>query len=57
MREIDFGYEYPIKARYFGEDIDVRLMRKDEMPDDGETYYCEVNGSIYRQGEQNFKLN
>ena len=27
-------------------------MRKDEMPDDGETYYCEVDGTIYQEGEE-----
>lgn len=57
MREIEFSYEYPIKARRFNDfDVDVRLMRKDEMPDDGKTYYCDVDGTIYMQGEPDFEL-
>lgn len=57
MREADYGYEYPIKAqREEGWEINVRLMRKDEMPDDGETYYCDKDASIYRLGEPDFKL-
>lgn len=57
MREIDYGYEYPIKAKRYGEfEIDVREMRKDEMPEDGETYYCEQNGSIYWKGEKDFEI-
>lgn len=56
-REEDYGYDYPIKAMRYNEwEIDVRKMRKDEMPDDGITYYCERNGTIYRDGEDNFKL-
>lgn len=56
MKEIEYGYEYPLKARYYGEEINVRQMRKDEMPDDGITYYCGENSSIYTVGEKNFEL-
>jgi len=56
-RERDYGYEYPIKAkRYDDWEINVRKMKKDEMPDDGITYYCEKNGTIYHEGEEDFKL-
>jgi hypothetical protein len=55
--EKDYGYEYPFKAvRYNEWEIRVRKMRKDEMPDDGKTYYCEQDGGIYWEGEENFKL-
>lgn len=47
MTEKDYGYEYPIRATDYGEEIFVRKMRKDEMPDDGNTYYVTVNGTIY----------
>jgi len=57
MREEDYGYSYPIKAvRYKNWEIDVRKMRKDEMPDDGITYYVEENGTIYVEGEKGFKI-
>ena len=57
MKEIDYGYEYPIKAMRYNEwEIDVRKMRPDEMPDDGITYYCDVNSTIYHEGEKDFKL-
>lgn len=55
--EQDFGYEYPIKALRFGElPIEVRKMRKDEMPDDGITYFCDQNSTIYHEGEEDFYL-
>lgn len=57
MREKDYGYDYPIKAKTHGFEIDVRMMRKDEMPDDGITYYCDEDGTIYHEGEKDFKLN
>ncbi len=57
MREKDYGYEYPIRAiRYNDWEINVRKMREDEMPDDGITYYVEENGTIYVEGEKDFKL-
>lgn len=57
MREIDYNYEYPIKAiRYKDWEINVRKMRKDEMPDNGVTYYVEQNGAIYQEGEKDFEL-
>jgi len=57
MREIDYNYEYLLEAVRFGrKHIWVRKMRTDEMPDNGLTYYCEVDGSIYQEGEDNFKL-
>lgn len=55
--EKDYGYKYPIKASRYGEwEIDVRKMRKDEMPDDGINYYCERDGSIYAEDDKDFKL-
>jgi len=57
MREIDYNYEYPLNALRYNEiEIRVRKMRTDEMPEDGITYYCEVNGSIYWEGEPDFKI-
>jgi len=57
MKEIDYNYEYPLEAVRFGrKHIQVRKMRTDEMPNDGVTYYCEVDGTIYQEGEGNFKL-
>ena len=58
-REEDYGYEYPLKALRFGEiEIDVREMRKDEMPEEFRhiTFYCEINGTIYEEGEEDFEL-
>lgn len=57
MCEEDYGYEYPIKALMYGSiEIDVRKMRKDEMPEDGITYYCAINGTIYKEGEKDFQI-
>lgn len=57
MKEKDYNYEYPIKARRYDQwDIDVRLMRKDEMPDDGITYYCDQDAGIYVEGEKDFEI-
>lgn len=57
MREIDYNYEYPIKALRFGKiELNLRKMRKDEIPDDGTTYYVEQDGSIYAEDEENLKL-
>ena len=57
MREIDYKYDYPIAAQRFNEfNIQVRQLRKDEMPEDGLTYYCDVDGTIYQAEEKNFKL-
>lgn len=56
MREAEYGYEYPIKAKHNGWDLKVRLMRKDEMPDDGEVYYCGEDASIYRKDEEDFEI-
>jgi hypothetical protein len=58
-READYGYEYPIEAMVSGEKIKVRKMKKEEMPDDGITYYCAENSTIYYEGEPhpgNFKI-
>ena len=56
MREIDYKYEYPIKARRYDWEINVRKMRKDEMPEDGVIYYCDIDGTIYNEGEEDFEL-
>jgi len=57
MKEKDYGYEYPIKAiRFNCWEISVRKMRKDEMPNDGNTYYAEENGTIYQEGDKDFQL-
>ena len=57
MKEEDYGYEYPIKARRYNEwEINVRKMRKDEMPDDGKTYYCDIESKIYHEGEDDFEI-
>ena len=57
MREIDYKYEYPLKARLYGEiEINVRKMRQDEMPEDGIIYYCNIDGTIYNEGETDFEL-
>lgn len=57
MREEDCGHEYPLRALRYNEwEINVRKMDKDEMPDDGITYYCEKNGTIYAEGEADFEL-
>ena len=56
-RESDYGYKYPLKALYYDDiEVNVRKMRVDEMPDDGITYYCEIDGSIHVDGEKNFQL-
>lgn len=57
LREEDYGYEYPIKAiRYKEWEINVRKMREDEMPIDGCVYYCDKNGTTYKEGEDDFEL-
>lgn len=57
MNEKDYNYEYPIKAIRHGEwEIKVRKMRQDEMPDNGITYYCDENATIYHEGEEDFEL-
>lgn len=59
MWEKDYGYEYPFKAiRYNDENwiINVRKMREDEMPEDGITYYCDIDGTIYSEEEKDFKI-
>lgn len=56
-REIDYGYEYPIRAMRWGDiELNVRQMRKDEMPDNGITYYCDQDGTIYQEGDKDFEL-
>jgi hypothetical protein len=58
-REKDYGYEYPLKAIRFGEiELDVREMRKDEMLDSEymNTFYCDIDGTIYQKGESDFEL-
>ena len=56
-REKDYGYEYPIKAlRYKEIEINVRKMREDELPEGCGTFYCEKNGTMYKEGEKDFKL-
>jgi hypothetical protein len=56
--EKDYNYEYPIKAIRFNEfEISVRKMREDELPaSNTTTYYCDVNGVMYEEGEKNFKI-
>ena len=46
-------YEHPIEARRkdFGFEVSVRIMNKDEMPDDGVKYYADTDCTIYREGE------
>ena len=46
-------YEHPIEARTkdFGFEVSVRIMNKDEMPDDGIRYYADTNCSIYAENE------
>ncbi len=59
MREVEYGYEYPLKALRYGEiELDVREMRKDEMPEAEylNTFYCDVDGTIYQKGERYFEL-
>ena len=57
MRESDYNYEYPIKAMRWGNtEISIRKMRVDEMPENGKTFYCERNGSIYELGEEGFEI-
>jgi len=45
--------EFETKAirKDYGLEIMVRKMDKDEMPDDGVTYYCEEGGQIYKEDE------
>lgn len=47
------GYEHPLTARRkgFSDLVQVRKMDKDEMPDDGITYYADTNCTIYQEGE------
>ena len=57
MKEAEYKYSYPIKAIKYGEiEINVRKMRPDEMPDNGITYYCDENATIYAEGEKDFEL-
>lgn len=56
MWEKDYNYNYSINAKRFGFDFMVRKMRVDEMPEDGITYYCDVDGTIYQEGETDFLL-
>lgn len=59
MREKDYGYQYPIKALRFEKiELDVREMRKDEMPEAEylNTFYCDIDGTIYQQGEEDFEI-
>jgi len=46
-------YEHPIKAKRkdFGFEVSVRIMDKDEMPDDGIKYYADTDCSIYAESE------
>ena len=56
MREKDYNYDYPINASRFGFDFKVRKMREDEMPEDGVTYYCDIDGTIYQESDDDFLL-
>lgn len=51
--EKERGMEYPIKVKYNNVEIFVRKMDKEEMPDDGISYYCDYDGSIYTEKELN----
>ena len=46
-------YEHPLKAKRkdIGFEISVRKMDKEEMPDDGITYYADTDCTIYREDE------
>ena len=46
-------YEHPIEAirKDFGFEVSVRIMNKDEMPDDGVKYYADTNCLIYVESE------
>lgn len=59
MREKDYNYEYPIQAIRLPsrDEMYLRKMRKDELPDDDtHTWYCRVDGSMFREGEDDFKI-
>ena len=47
------NYEHPIKAKRkdFGFELLVRVMDKDEMPDDGVKYYADTECTIYTESE------
>lgn len=56
-KEKDYGYEYPIKGTRFGFTISLRKMRSDEMPINGKVYYCDIDGTIYEEGEKELLIN
>ena len=57
MREKDYNYEYPIRATRYGEEMFLRKMRKDELPDDNtHTWYCRVDGMMFRDDDEDYKI-
>lgn len=56
-RTYEDDYEHPIKAirKEFGFEVLVRKMNKDEMPDDGKTYYADTECTIYEESELELK--
>lgn len=46
-------YDHPLKSirKDGGFEIDVRKMDKDEIPDDGVTYYADTDCTIYKEDE------
>lgn len=51
-------YDHPIKAfrKDTEEIIYVRIMAKDEMPDDGNTYYVDTRCSIYPKHKNELEI-
>lgn len=53
VKTYEDDYEHPIRAirRDIGYEVNVRKMNKDEMPDDGITYYADTDCTIYQERE------
>ena len=51
--KIEDNYEHPITAirKDIGIQVSVRVMDKESMPDDGETYYADTECTIYTTEE------
>lgn len=52
-RTYEDGYTHPIEAKRKGyvDNVFVRKMGREEMPDDGVTYYADTNCNIYQEDE------
>lgn len=52
-RTYEDDYDHPIVAtrKDLNYEIQVRKMDKDEMPDDGITYYADTDCTIYQENE------